>query len=285
MSETPTISVLLLTDDAERARCWAEILPAPQFDTLSQPGDVQADVIVTDRAELDMADDPDAGVVRIGIDARADVSPPADVTLPADFAPRELQLTCRLLGEVVRLRRRVRWAAQRQRELSIAALTDALTGLPNRRAWEDALPRRVAMAAEAGRPLCLAIFDVDRFKEINDQHSHVLGDAVLRESARALGDSLRADDFLARLGGDEFGLLMGVRNEEVAAQIIERGRAAVASRLLGTAAHGVTISAGYHVVPLGGAAAPLPSPAALYAVAAAALHQAKQEGRNRSVRG
>ena len=58
--------------------------------------------------------------------------------------------------------------------------------------WDDALPRRLAMATQAARPLCLAIFDIDRFKAINDSHGHVLGDTVLREAARALGDSLRA---------------------------------------------------------------------------------------------
>ena len=111
------------------------------------------------------------------------------------------------------------------------ALSDPLTGLPNRRAWDLALKEWVAAAADGANRLCVAILDLDHFKQINDVHGHVIGDEVLCASGQEVYDNLRQDDFVARLGGDEFGLLLWVPDEEVTLAVLERVRTA-ASRAL-----------------------------------------------------
>ena len=84
------------------------------------------------------------------------------------------------------------------------ARSDALTGLPNRRALDDQLPRDMARALRAESPLCLAIIDIDHFKAYNDTHGHLAGDAVLRECASAWDAALRGEDTILRFGGEEF---------------------------------------------------------------------------------
>lgn len=90
-----------------------------------------------------------------------------------------------------------------------AALTDPLTGLPNRRAWLDATDRAVAVARRHGRDgPAVVIIDLDGFKKVNDEHGHAGGDRLLRELAAAWSSRLRRSDVLARYGGDEFALLL-----------------------------------------------------------------------------
>lgn len=93
-------------------------------------------------------------------------------------------------------------------ELQVAARTDGLTGLPNRRAFEEHFAREVARADRTRRPFALLLADVDRFKEINDRHGHVTGDATLTELGRLLPSELRQVDVAARVGGDEFAVLL-----------------------------------------------------------------------------
>ncbi|WP_434990391.1 diguanylate cyclase domain-containing protein [Xanthomonas melonis] len=85
---------------------------------------------------------------------------------------------------------------------------DALTGLPNRRHFDEALARDISRARRSGRPLVLAILDIDHFKRINDHYSHASGDAVLHEVGALLTAAARATDLPARLGGEEFALLL-----------------------------------------------------------------------------
>ena len=172
------------------------------------PGDARPDVIVTDLAEIDAG----AAAIRPWSASAATARPTCGCRPIA--LPRELTLACELLAQIVRLRRRERQAAEIHRELSAQAMSDPLTGLPNRRAWDLALTGALAVAAaEARDQLCLAILDLDHFKHINDLHGHVVGDEVLRASGRAIYDHLRQDDFVARLGGDEFGLLVWVPDD------------------------------------------------------------------------
>jgi diguanylate cyclase (GGDEF)-like protein/PAS domain S-box-containing protein len=104
------------------------------------------------------------------------------------------------------------------------ARQDSLTGLPNRRALEEQLPREMARARRSLSPLCLAIVDIDHFKEYNDTHGHLAGDEVLRACARAWDSALRAEDTIVRFGGEEFLVLLPDTPADQAAEIIERLR-------------------------------------------------------------
>lgn len=113
------------------------------------------------------------------------------------------------MGERVRtLERETDELRARVRDECRQAQTDPLTGIPNRLAYEDRLVQEVARSKRAGTPLVLLIWDVDRFKEINDRYGHRAGDKVLCSIARTLADSIRETDFLARYGGEEFVHLM-----------------------------------------------------------------------------
>ena len=148
------------------------------------------------------------------------------------------------------------------------AHTDSLTGLHNRRAWQETLGRSIASARRHETPLAVAILDLDDFKTINDVHGHLAGDRR-RELAGTWQALTRADDVLARLGGDEFGLVMPGTPAEEAIEVIERLRTAVPPGH--SCSGGVAAFAGE------------PSPEALPARADTALYAAKAAGRNRVV--
>lgn len=121
-------------------------------------------------------------------------------------------------------------------EVQSLARQDALTGLPNRRVLDEALPRELARARRAESPLCLALLDLDHFKVYNDTHGHLAGDEALRESAIAWESSLRGEDLIVRFGGEEFLVLLPGCSLEQARETVERLRDATA--------HGQTCSAG-----------------------------------------
>ena len=109
---------------------------------------------------------------------------------------------------------------------------DALTGLPNRRAFEERLPVELARASRQGHPLALCLLDLDGFKRVNDRLGHAAGDAVLRDVARILNDSRVADDCF-RIGGDEFAILMPNTSRDEATVAAERVAERVRSAALG----------------------------------------------------
>jgi diguanylate cyclase (GGDEF)-like protein len=149
------------------------------------------------------------------------------------------------------------------------ALTDELTGLPNRRAWEEAVRRELARAVRDRHPVCVAVLDLDGFKRFNDDHGHQAGDRVLADSARAWQSQMRSSDVLARYGGEEFAALIPAWPLDVAVEVVERLRLATAG--------GLTASAG--VASWDG----LESGEELFGRADAALYEAKQSGRDRTV--
>jgi diguanylate cyclase (GGDEF)-like protein len=108
--------------------------------------------------------------------------------------------------------------------LEIAARTDDLTGLLNRRAWDEELGRELARADRSGAALCVAILDLDRFKIYNDTHGHQAGDRFLKQIAGQWSQSLRTGDILARYGGEEFALALPGTNLEHAQQMLDRLR-------------------------------------------------------------
>jgi diguanylate cyclase (GGDEF)-like protein/PAS domain S-box-containing protein len=111
--------------------------------------------------------------------------------------------------------------------LDAQARTDQLTGLANRRTWDDELPRELARARRNGEPLSLAILDLDRFKSYNDTYGHPAGDRLLRGAAAAWSERLRTTDLIARYGGEEFAVLLPGCDAQAATKVVEHLRAAV----------------------------------------------------------
>ncbi len=109
--------------------------------------------------------------------------------------------------------------------LSRAATADPLTGLANRRAFESMLTRELANSARTGEPVCVAVFDLDHFKEINDAGGHHEGDRVLIEVSRHWSERIRPRDVLVRSGGDEFVLLMPGATAAASLDVLQRLRA------------------------------------------------------------
>lgn len=162
-------------------------------------------------------------------------------------------------------------------QLQLMATTDALTGLPNRRSLMAGMELEVARATRSGRPLSIALLDIDRFKSINDRHGHPAGDAVLQAVADELRQVTRAGDLLGRFGGEEFAIVMPETDLRQARWVCERLRKAIAKRNMhfpdGTIGR-VTVSSG--VALLVGEE----SCDHLISRADGALYQAKADGRD-----
>lgn len=121
-------------------------------------------------------------------------------------------------------------AREYERQLHALAHSDHLTGLPNRRSYEERLAQAVARSRRGATPLALAYLDVDHFKQINDSLGHAVGDAVLREFARRLAATVRSTDTVARLAGDEFVVVLEqvgspLECERIAAKLLDAIRA------------------------------------------------------------
>jgi diguanylate cyclase (GGDEF)-like protein/PAS domain S-box-containing protein len=121
-------------------------------------------------------------------------------------------------------------AREYERQLHALAHADCLTGLPNRRSYEERFAQAIARARRAAMPLALAYLDVDHFRQINDGLGHAVGDAVLREFARRLASAVRGSDTVARLAGDEFVVVLeqvasAPECERIAAKLLEAFRA------------------------------------------------------------
>jgi two-component system cell cycle response regulator len=168
-------------------------------------------------------------------------------------------------------------------QLSIElAITDALTGLYNRRYMESHLGSLVQQAASRGKPLAVLVLDIDYFKAVNDTYGHDAGDDVLREFALRVRKSIRGIDLACRYGGEEFVIVMPETDMAVATVVAERLRRRVATEHFpieqGARAIDVTISIG--IAELDGAD---DNPAAILKRADQALYRAKRDGRNRVV--
>ncbi len=170
---------------------------------------------------------------------------------------------------------------ERLREQSEAferqAHEDTLTGLANRRAFDARLAEAVAGARCSGRPLCLAVVDIDHFKAINDRWSHAAGDEALKAVAHTLRETARASDTVARWGGEEFALLLPDTELDAALALCERLRLAVQAIDCVGFAPGLRLSVS---IGLAGDAG-FGHHERLLSRADAALYRAKQEGRNR----
>lgn len=114
--------------------------------------------------------------------------------------------------------------------MSDLAMVDELTGLKNRRSFFDAIDSVIAASRRRGKPVALALLDLDHFKDVNDSHGHIAGDAVLREVARRIEDTLRQEQIVGRIGGEEFAVLLPDTTPPQALIAIERVRKAITDR-------------------------------------------------------
>jgi PAS domain S-box-containing protein len=123
----------------------------------------------------------------------------------------------RYFGAFISDQRAAKAIEQKNRELmqqlETAAMTDVLTELPNRRAFDDECRRFCRQSVRSSRPNAIAIGDIDLFKRVNDTYGHAAGDVVLRAVADAIRSQLRAQDFYARLGGEEIGIFLYALNQ------------------------------------------------------------------------
>lgn len=157
------------------------------------------------------------------------------------------------------------------------ARTDSLTGLWNRKAFDEQLAIQTAIARRYELPLSVVLLDIDHFKQINDTHGHAVGDAVLQELARRLRKSVRDADLIARYGGEEFAILLPQTDLAGGVQLAERIRQQIASSPLRIPGGEIQLTASAGVASL----IPEVSASELTRRADAALYQSKQFGRNR----
>jgi diguanylate cyclase (GGDEF)-like protein len=162
-------------------------------------------------------------------------------------------------------------------EFARQAREDALTGLTNRRAFDELLAQEFRRAARSGAPLCLALVDLDHFKTVNDRWSHAVGDEVLKRTAGVLAAHCRGIDSVSRWGGEEFALLLPHTGLEDARQACERLRVALAATDFDDLAPGLRITASIGLASHAGHT----DHDRLVAAADAALYAAKDAGRDR----
>lgn len=199
-------------------------------------------------------------------------------SMTASLLQREKELSelnATLEGQVAE---RTQALHQANQELARLATIDALTGLHNRRWFDEKLHEHHGSLLRQGRPFALLVIDADYFKRINDTHGHGVGDAVLRQLARLLLQSVRATDFVARFGGEEFVVLLpDVSLAHEGLRVAEKIRSTVEGSIFPTVLN-VTVSIG-----LGLSDASDTHPTAVFLRADRGLYLAKEQGRNRVV--
>ncbi|MDI9245260.1 GGDEF domain-containing protein [Marinobacter sp. CHS3-4] len=188
------------------------------------------------------------------------------------FSEKELEGIELMLGAAIcPIRNACRFIAVEQ-----AALTDPLTGIPNKRAMDDSMNRTTSLGDRHGQNHSLILCDLDYFKTINDQHGHVIGDHVLQLAAQEIQKAIRNSDEVYRFGGEEFAILLPHTNETEARGVADRIRDFVSTIQVncGETTIGVTISCGIAM------RAKDESADQWLTRADDALYQAKAEGRN-----
>lgn len=154
---------------------------------------------------------------------------------------------------------------------------DGLTQIANRRRFEEEAAREFGRARRYGRPLSLILFDIDRFKDINDAYGHLCGDSVLKKVVELTRLQLRSEQLFARVGGEEFVILCPEGEAESAGMLAERVRSELASHVFAHAAATFTVTCSFGIASLGEKIATVEE---LYETADRALYRSKNAGRN-----
>jgi diguanylate cyclase (GGDEF)-like protein len=163
-------------------------------------------------------------------------------------------------------------------EIQKLATVDPLTGLYNRRAFEELGEREVDRYNRQGRPLSVVMFDLDHFKPVNDTYGHLVGDQVLHALTARFRNNTRATDIMARFGGDEFALLLPETDLVTALEVADRICKAIQEAPFQTDAGDIYLSASIGITT---ATYEVGNLETLLARADAALYRAKQNGRGR----
>jgi len=166
------------------------------------------------------------------------------------------------------------------RDLVVQAMHDPLTGLYNRRAFEEIAFREISGSARSGLGLAVILFDIDDFKLVNDRHGHTAGDAVLKAAAATLRRNLRDEDFLCRWGGDEFCALLPRARREQAQEVAERVLCDFESLDFAQDKIAIKVTVSIGIVT---GASPSDNFASLFDQADSALFRAKESGRKKFV--
>lgn len=219
----------------------------------------------------------DASTIEVPMMARGQVFGLLVLASEAEDAGRRLQDVTRIVRALADSMSLALSNIALREKLRTQSLRDPLTGLYNRRYMEDALERYINLAQRTGTPISVLMIDLDNFKRLNDEHGHAKGDAVLRDVAGQLVETLRPSDVIARYGGEELLVIMPKCGLEHAAAKAELLRQRVEAL---SAAHGAQVSASFGV-----ASVPETATGAgdLVTMADSALYAAKQGGRNRVV--
>jgi diguanylate cyclase (GGDEF)-like protein len=166
-------------------------------------------------------------------------------------APDGMDLIRKMLGVVAVAEQQIAEQKRRIDYLESLAMTDELTGLVNRRGFEDFLRRTLAAARRYDEVGVIAFVDLNDFKRINDRHGHAMGDKVLTEVAGVLTDNVRASDLVARVGGDEFVLLLVRCSLDDGRRHIESIGAAIEQNRIIHGRHDIRIGASIGIEPYG----------------------------------
>ncbi len=141
-----------------------------------------------------------------------------------------IELLASMLSLILNSELKVAEESRRNERLEMEALVDPLTGLSNRRAWDELLAREEERCRRYGHPATVLILDLDDLKEVNDASGHAAGDALLVDAAMALCEAVREPDVVARLGGDEFGIVAVQCDAAGAERLVMRTREALDRR-------------------------------------------------------